>query len=151
MGGAGSRTPGTETTRRFCITSIRLVGTRRTKASFAASSTSSTGNGSIVAAGTDPIEIRIETLDSFAEVWEAPVALVKIDTEGYEPEVLRGATRLIDQHRPVLYLEMGGDYVESTRESIAILADAGYGVEHVRSIDWTRVGSGSDYFFLPRR
>jgi FkbM family methyltransferase len=112
---------------------------------------SSTGNGSIVAAGTDPIEIRIETLDSFAEVWEAPVALVKIDTEGYEPEVLRGATRLIDEQRPVLYLEMGGDYVESTRESIAILADAGYGVAHVRSIDWTRVGGGSDYFFLPRR
>jgi FkbM family methyltransferase len=111
----------------------------------------STGNASIVAAGSDPIDIPIEPLDSIAEVWEAPVALVKIDTEGYEPEVLRGATRLLDEHRPVLYLEMGGDYLESTRESIGILAEAGYGVEHVRAIDWTRVGSGSDYFFLPRR
>jgi FkbM family methyltransferase len=111
----------------------------------------STGNSSIVAAGTHPIYVQIEPLDNIPEAWESPVALLKIDTEGYEPEVLRGAERLIAEHRPVIYLEMGGDYVESTLESIGYLARSGYDVEHVRSIDWTQVGNGSDYFFLPTR
>jgi FkbM family methyltransferase len=111
--------------------------------------TDSSGNASIVAAGADAQEIRVERLDDVAEVWAAQVSLLKIDTEGYEPEVLRGAERLIAEHRPIIYLEMGGDYVDSTHESIELLGQAGYGIDHVRSTDWTSVGNGSDYFFLP--
>jgi hypothetical protein len=64
--------------------------------------------------------------------------------------VLAGAHRLIAEHRPVIYLEMGGDYVDSTLKSIAFLENAGYDVAHVAGIDWAAVGNGSDYFFLPR-
>jgi FkbM family methyltransferase len=110
----------------------------------------SSGNASIVGEGQDSVEIRVERLDDVPEAWVAPVALLKIDTEGYEPEVLLGAQRLIAQHRPIIYLEMGGDYVASTLRSIELLAEAGYGTDHVRSIDWSAVGNGSDYFFLPR-
>lgn len=63
--------------------------------------------------------------------------------------VLRGAERLVAEHRPIIYIEMGGDYVESTRESIAWLENAGYDTGHVRDIDWAAVGNGSDYFFWP--
>lgn len=111
----------------------------------------SSGNASIIGRGGDSIEIRIVPLDEVTEVWTSRVALLKIDTEGYEPHVLQGARRLIDEHRPIIYLEMGGAYVSSTFETIEWLTKAGYGTEHVRRIDWSSVGNGSDYFFLPRR
>ena len=109
----------------------------------------SSGNASILADGPGSTEIRIERLDDIPEATATHVSLLKIDTEGYEPEVLRGAQRLIADHRPIIYLEMGGDYVDSTVQSIELLRQAGYGVDHVSSIDWSRVGNGSDYFFLP--
>ena len=94
---------------------------------------------------------KLRRLDDVPEVWASPVSLLKIDTEGYEPEVLEGARKLIEEHKPVIYLEMGGDYVESTHRSIRFLADAGYRTDHVEAVDWSQVGNGSDYFFLPRR
>jgi FkbM family methyltransferase len=111
----------------------------------------SSGNASIVGRGRDSVEIRVERLDDVPEAWIAPIALLKIDTEGYEPEVLLGAQRLIEQHRPIIYVEMGGDYLTSTHRSVELLADAGYGTDHVRSVDWSAVGNGSDFFFFPRR
>jgi FkbM family methyltransferase len=107
----------------------------------------SSGNASIVAAGSDATEIRIERLDDVAEVWSSPVALLKIDTEGYEPEVIEGARRLLAEHRPVIYMELGGDYLASTLRSVELLTENGYDTEHVRSTDWSTVGNGSDYVF----
>jgi len=113
--------------------------------------TASSGNASISKTGSDPIEIRVKRLDDIAEVRSTPVALLKVDTEGYEPRVLEGAAGIIEEDRPIIYLEMGGEYVESTVESIEILAAAGYDVNHVRSIDWPNIGNGSDFFFIPAR
>ncbi len=111
----------------------------------------SSGNASIIG-GADgaSVEIRVVPLDDVPEVWMAEVSLLKIDTEGYEPQVLQGAQRLISENKPIIYLEMGGDYLASTLQSIEFLSEAGYETAHVRSIDWNRVGNGSDYFFLPR-
>ncbi len=107
------------------------------------------GNSSIVGTGAVGVDIRVKPLDEVPEVWQRPEKLLKIDTEGYEPEVPAGATRLIPERRPIVYLGMGGDYAESTLESTR-LDKAGYDVDHVRQIDWSAVGNGSDYFFLPR-
>ncbi len=79
---------------------------------------SSSGNSSIIGSGDSAIEIRVEPLDDVQQAWETPVGLLKIDTEGYEPEILAGASRLIAEQKPIIYLEMGGDYVESTLQSI---------------------------------
>ena len=111
----------------------------------------SSGNSSIVAPG-EGTEIKVVRLDDVDEAQETPVRLLKIDTEGYEPMVLRGAQRFIEKHRPTIYMEMGGDYVDSTLESIQLLEDAGYDTAAVRDIDWSQVANGSDYFFYsPRR
>lgn len=112
--------------------------------------TGSSGSASIIGAGQDATEIRVERLDDVPEVWATPVSLLKIDTEGYEPEVLEGAQRLIAERKPVIRLEMGGEYVDSTLRSIALLTDYGYDTQHIESIDWSRVGNGSDYVFFPR-
>ena len=111
----------------------------------------SSGNSSIIGTGDDSgaIDIDVVRLDDVSAAFERPVRLLKIDTEGYEPMVLEGAERLIAEHRPVIYLEMGGEYVDSTLRSIELLAAAGYDVSSVKDVDWSAVGNGSDYFFLP--
>jgi FkbM family methyltransferase len=111
----------------------------------------SSGNSSILGRGPASVSVEVARLDDVAAVWERPVSLIKIDTEGYEPEVLAGAQRLIEEQRPVLYIEMGGDYTESTRRSIELLSELRYGVEHVAETDWSEIGNGSDFFFVPER
>lgn len=60
------------------------------------------GNAS-VGAGGENVELR--TLDSFGF---DNVSLIKIDVEGYENEVLAGATQLIRASRPVILIEILG-------------------------------------------
>lgn len=50
------------------------------------------------------VDIEIRTLDEFTNGLER-VDLIKIDVEGYEAEVLRGATQTIARYRPDIVLE----------------------------------------------
>ena len=42
-------------------------------------------------------------------IGERPVALMKIDVEGMELDVLRGATQILTRDRPLLYIEASDD------------------------------------------
>lgn len=67
-------------------------------------------------------EVAIVRLDDLLE--GRPVSLLKIDVEGMELEVLKGASRILREDRPALYVEAG-----STQEFAAVqgfLADRGY-------------------------
>lgn len=75
-----------------------------------ASEFSSHNQGSIVAAGGEPaapgiIEVNALSLDVFAENHRSPM-LIKIDVEGGEVQVLRGAERLFSVSRPALICEI---------------------------------------------
>ncbi|MEM1300867.1 MAG: FkbM family methyltransferase [Pseudomonadota bacterium] len=50
-----------------------------------------------------PVRVRVERLDDVLDV--SRLNLIKADVEGMELQVLRGASGLIKQHRPRLYLE----------------------------------------------
>jgi FkbM family methyltransferase len=52
------------------------------------------------------------------------VAVIKIDVEGMEPAVLRGATRILKRDRPVVFAEAHNDGV--AREIAAVLEPFGY-------------------------
>lgn len=41
---------------------------------------------------------------------ELSPSFIKIDTQGFEMKVLRGLQRTLDKHRPVLLIEVGGDW-----------------------------------------
>lgn len=56
-------------------------------------------------AGFRPLRVPVVTLDSFLPKIDAPVSLIKIDVEGYEPNVLSGARELIARYRPWIWLE----------------------------------------------
>jgi FkbM family methyltransferase len=53
-----------------------------------------------------------------------PVALLKIDVEGYELKVLEGSAKLIKRSHPVIYIE--NDVVANSPALIQWLLDAGY-------------------------
>jgi len=51
----------------------------------------------------EPVAVQIASLDEFLGV--PHLRLLKIDVEGMEREVVRGASGTLDQHRPALYVE----------------------------------------------
>ena len=63
-------------------------------------------------------------LDDFLDI--PSLALMKVDVEGMELNVLRGASALIQQHRPCIYAE--NDRQECSRPLIEFLWAAGYQV-----------------------
>ena len=68
------------------------------------------------------IEVETVSLDHLIEQGWAPPLIVKIDVEGAELRVLRGASRLLAERRPILLLEIFGDRVQT----FALLEKIGY-------------------------
>lgn len=70
------------------------------------------------------IDVSVETLDSYLERTGLVPAVVKVDTESTEPDVLVGAGRSIERHRPWIICEvLAGRTEERLTE---ILAPLGY-------------------------
>ncbi len=66
-------------------------------------------------------QVRLVTLDSF----ELPAChLIKIDVEGMEAEVIRGASETIRRHKPVIYVE--NDREEKSPAMIELLHELDY-------------------------
>jgi FkbM family methyltransferase len=64
------------------------------------------------------------TLDSLLGRRISPPVLVKIDVEGAEALVLRGAARLLSEHRPAILMEVHN--ASAGRQAIELLTRAGY-------------------------
>jgi len=72
------------------------------------------GSGAILDEGE--IEVPVRVLDDFA--FPGPVSAVKIDVEGYELQVLRGATKLLDRDRPVILGEFSAIWLHDRGENL---------------------------------
>jgi FkbM family methyltransferase len=74
-------------------------------------------------------EARMVTLDSYARGTPSP-RLIKIDVEGHELAVLRGAEEVLTEHRPAIVLEMIDTHQQragaSAMEIVALLQRLGY-------------------------
>ncbi|NSW78203.1 MAG: FkbM family methyltransferase [Chthonomonadetes bacterium] len=85
-----------------------------------------------------PIEftVHVDTLDNLIKRFELPTPdYVKVDVEGYEVRVLRGAMQTIQQHKPAFFIEihrLAGD-MPTTGKVIEILDAYGYTFYHVVS------------------
>jgi FkbM family methyltransferase len=75
------------------------------------------------------IQVPVETLDSYVDRTGTAPAVLKVDTETTEPDVLAGATGTIAKHRPWILCEVLADRVESDLERV--LAPLGYRWYHV--------------------
>ncbi|HYM15519.1 MAG TPA: FkbM family methyltransferase [Dehalococcoidia bacterium] len=85
---------------------------------------SSTLQGRIAshAASTAAAIVDVTTIDAHVEGGAPPPAVIKIDVEGAEGAVLRGAARTIAEHRPLLLIEVHSG--AAGREVVAALSRA---------------------------
>jgi FkbM family methyltransferase len=72
----------------------------------------------------EPIQVRLETLDAALPADYAP-SLIKIDAEGSELAVLRGARRVLEQRHPIVVFEHGAGTPGKTREIHGLLSEVG--------------------------
>ncbi len=94
------------------------------------------------------VEVSVRVLDEFLqEAQIEKVDLVKIDVEGFELNVLRGASRLLDQMRPVLFIELDDlnlrDQNASASELVSLLIEHRYNVR--RADNGAQVSSHDDF------
>ncbi|WP_223167830.1 FkbM family methyltransferase [Nonomuraea sp. SYSU D8015] len=89
------------------------------------------------------LEVPVYTVDRVCELREiSRVDFIKLDVEGYEAEVLKGAEWTIEQHRPALLLEIEdrhlGKYGRTSAEVADSLIERGYRMHVWRGRRWTR-------------
>jgi hypothetical protein len=86
------------------------------------------GNGAIAlrsGESTDKhprISVAVRRLDEIE--LPLPVSFMKIDVEGYEPAVLRGAATLIERDRPVIFGEFGSGWLQRRGEDARTALEA---------------------------
>jgi FkbM family methyltransferase len=73
---------------------------------------------------TGAIEVEVVQIDGYVDRTGRPPAVLKVDTESTEPDVLRGASRLLADHRPWIVCEVLAGRTES--DLMAILGPLGY-------------------------
>lgn len=69
--------------------------------------------------------VSVEALDNLLErlqLADQPVAAIKIDVEGFEPEVLRGATQAL-RHAGVLLIELSPELMRGGSNDVAAMID----------------------------
>jgi FkbM family methyltransferase len=93
--------------------------------------------------------VRIVKLDDFLGPKLDRLDLLKIDTEGFEDEVLFGATGLLERFKPVIYIELGSQYPVSSGNAVRLLRDHGYTFQP--EVDLQKAFSGENFFAIPSR
>jgi FkbM family methyltransferase len=84
--------------------------------------------------------ITITTLDSFVtEKQVSSVSIIKIDVEGYEHEVLKGASAILTNHKPILFIELDDSNLmeqgSNASDFIEFIESFGYTIEHAESAE----------------
>jgi FkbM family methyltransferase len=75
------------------------------------------------------IDVPQTTLDAVVAAGERPPDVIKLDVEGAEVAVLRGAAHVLAAHRPAIVCELHG----TNAEVADLLEDAGYALESLDS------------------
>jgi FkbM family methyltransferase len=74
------------------------------------------------------IEVEIDTLDNFVHKHDIDdIALIKLDVEGHEEDVLKGAFETLNNQKPIVVMEcLPDDIVNGSSSSIKMLQSMGY-------------------------
>lgn len=99
------------------------------------------------------ITVQQQTLDSIDVLNDdkCPVKAIKIDVENFEYYVLQGATKLIKQHKPIIYIELWNN--ENRQKCFALIKQFGYKIKILQANELAEFDSKlhqtQNFFFLP--
>lgn len=125
------------------IQPLNFAITDRAETFFYRSSEASFNNGGISREDSDfhgrfalPTKVQGVVLEHLLQErfpdWMTKLALVKIDTEGYDREVIKSIRTLLQRYAPVVVSECFGKLTpEQRHEHFSVLADLGYALYHI--------------------
>jgi len=90
------------------------------------------GRSKVVASNTGDIPLR--TLDSYIDELP-PIKLMKIDVEGFEYDMLLGASDLIRRDAPIIIIEIWPSNVARVKTLLGSMGPRGYTITHFRNPD----------------
>lgn len=84
------------------------------------------------------VEVRVVPVDVLVEEKGiTKVDVVKIDVEGFELRVLRGAKKTLERHKPILFIEISDETLRgagtSPSEVLAFVEELGYDLRHAET------------------
>lgn len=81
------------------------------------------------------LTVKGVSLDDIFSVGSVPVQFIKMDVEGAEEEVLRGALKLLDSSHPDMLIELHNmEKQEGTHPAVSLVENMGYEVQWVSEI-----------------
>jgi hypothetical protein len=92
---------------------------------------------------------------SLDETIEGKVSFIKCDIEGGELQAFRGAARLIDRYRPVVYSELVESYMAERfnskfADAIEFFTSRNYSAHRIIGTERLDVGGDGNYLFVPQ-
>lgn len=148
-----SKLQGVVASNRLSNVSLHNAGCGSSRSEMNLHLTRSSGNSTLRHAATEfkdlktTQRVRIEVLDDYLAPKIQRLDLIKIDTEGFEDEVLQGCRRLLRQFQPVVYVELSAEYGDSSRSAIDLLKSEGYSFD--KEPDFNRAHTGDNFIALP--
>jgi len=95
-------------------------------------------------------EIKLTTLDKFSKKLKQKISFIKIDTEGYESRVLLGGKEVLLKDKPVICIELGGEYFESSLLALKILKELNYDCDAL-NINLKGIPPGTNFIFQTKQ
>jgi len=119
-----SQLPGTSSSRSFLSDRTETLSVGMSKAGW---------NTTLLPKASNPTaKVSVSTLDDLlaGRKGDPPYKLIKVDAEGFDCKIIRGARRLLMSSRPVITFEYNRDTMRAAGEAgldtLAMLADCGY-------------------------
>lgn len=115
-------------------------------------------NNALIASEGD-MEIQVARLDDLLGARPGRIGMIKMDVEGYEPAVIEGAVKTLQEHRPVMLAEFNRERIAINQFSMQeswnfLVREIGYeaywldaATAHLRSL--SEPGDIENIFFLP--
>ena len=86
-------------------------------------------------------EVKTTTIDSLNI--QDRVSFIKVDCQGYDLKVMRGAKETIEKHRPVVVFEweddMSSDFNDTIEDVLAFYSELNYKVNKIEKDDWIAI------------
>ena len=85
------------------------------------------------------VEVSVDTLDNQVKIHNLPQPdFIKIDVEGFEPQILAGMKKVLQEVKPVFFIELHGFMMTNSRDEYwqsltDILFEYNYSVKHIET------------------